>query len=54
MEGAVLVSRGPRSIMTATPAHSDDNLAMCMKGFVLSEPDAERPRVTALFIFPLS
>lgn len=45
----------PGGVMMAhTPPPSDNNPAMCMKGFVLLELAAERPRVMVLFIFPLS
>lgn len=45
----------PRSMMMAhTPSPGHNNPAMCIKGFVLLELAAEHPRVTMLFIFPLS
>lgn len=45
----------PGSVMMAyTPLPSDNNPAMCIKGFVLLELAAEYPRVMVLFIFPLS
>lgn len=37
-----------------TPSPSDDNPAMCIKGFVLVGLATEHPGVTTLFIFPLS
>lgn len=37
-----------------TALQSNDNPAVCIKGFVLAGPATECPRVMTLFIFPLS
>lgn len=42
------------SASVMTPSPGDNDPAVCIKGFVVSEPAGERPRVMMRFIFPLS